>query len=710
MRCVYHAMRILVSAVLVAALTSTSPIQYPPAPRDTHVDTYFGTQVADPYRWMENIDSPQTRAWVLAQAKLSQDYLNAIPARAEIYKRLRSAYNYPKHGAPFHYRSHYFFTANSGLQNQNVLYTMNGPRGTPRVLIDPNGLSTDGTVALGGESFTLDGSLMAYGLQTSGSDWETWHVRSVATGRDTGDQLQWTKFSDAAWTPSKSGFYYERYPQPKAGEELKAASLNQAIYFHKLGTPQSADTLFYSRPDHPDWYISFTLSRDGRYGLITLYNGTSPNNELSYVDMRDPKHAAHELFPINKATYSPIDIVGSTVYVQTTQNAPNGRVMTIDLAHPGAEHPIVPESKSALQSVSLLHGNLVAQYLEDGHSAVRVYNVRGRFVRAVDLPGIGTASGFGGQREDRVTYYTFSAYTTPSRLYAYDVVTGKSTLYWKPTVSFDPALYATKLIFYASKDGTRVPMEIAYRKGIVLDGSHPTILYGYGGFDIPVTPYFSTFISTWLDMGGIYASANIRGGSEYGEAWHTAGMLNHKQNVFDDFIAAAHYLIDHKYTSTPKLAIKGESNGGLLVGAVETQRPDLFGAALPGVGVLDMLRFDKFTVGHGWVPEYGCATCSAQQFKTLLAYSPYQNVRVHTAYPPTLISTADHDDRVFPAHSFKFAAAMQAAQSGPAPILLRVDLKSGHGGGKPINKVFDDYADSYAFLVKNLDMTLPQGF
>ncbi len=703
-------MRTLIAAALIAALSAALPLHYPAAQRTGYVDTYFGTQVADPYRWMEEIDSPQTRSWVLDEAKYADAYLGAIPERAAIYKHVRAAYNYPKHGAPYHFGKHYFYSANTGLQNQSVLYTMDGPHGQSRVLLDPNALASDGTVSIGGESFTRDGALMAYGLQSSGSDWETWHVRNVVTGKDLRDTLQWSKFSDAVWLPDKSGFYYERYPQPKAGEEFKAASLNQAVYFHKLGTPQTADTLFYSRPDHPDWYISFELSRDGRYGLIVLSNGTSTNNELSYVDMRDPKHNARELYAIDKAQYTPIDIVGSTVYLQTTADAPNGRVMSIDLRRPGTEHALVPQSRSALQSVSLLHGRLVASYLQDGHSAVRVYDTSGRLIRNVDLPGVGSADGFGGQREDRVTYYSFAGYTTPTRLYAYDVVTGKSTLYWRPKIAFNADKYTTKLVFYPSKDGTRVPMEIAYRKGIALNGNNPAILYGYGGFDIPITPRFSTFIASWLDMGGVYAVANLRGGSEYGEAWHHAGMLAQKQHVFDDFISAAEYLIAQKYTSTPKLAIRGESNGGLLVGAVETQRPDLFGAALPFVGVMDMLRFDKFTVGHGWVPEYGCATCSAEQFKTLLSYSPYQNIKRGTVYPPTLIFTADHDDRVFPAHSFKFAAAMQWAQAGPAPVLLRVDLKSGHGGGKPISKVFDDYADAYAFLVKNLHMTLPAGY
>lgn len=704
---------VLCSAVLAlsgaAALAQTPPV-YPAAPRGTQTDTYFGTTVSDPYRWMENIDAPQTRTWVEAEAALSRTFLDAIPQRAAIYNRLRAAYNYEKHGAPFHYGKHYFYNYNSGLQNQYELYTMTGLHGAPHVLLDPNKLSADGTVSIGGTSFTEDGRLMAYGTQSSGSDWETWHVRNVDTGKDYADVLKWTKFSDAAWLKDKSGFFYERYPEPKPGQAYKAASLNQAIYFHKLGTAQAADKLFYSRPDHPDWYLSIAVTHNGRYALIISSNGTSPNDGVAYVDLRDPGHTVHTLFPINVASYSPFADRGSVVYFQTTDRAPNGRVMAVDLTDPRRTIPLVAERASAVQSVSLLSNRLIVNYLQDGHSAVRVYTASGKYLRDVDLPGIGEASGFGGEPQDRTTYYSFANYTTPGRIYAYDAITGKSTLYWKPKIAFDASKYETKLVFYRSKDGTRVPMTISARKGIRLDGGNPAILYGYGGFDIPMTPYFSTFISTWLDMGGIYAVANIRGGSEYGEAWHQAGMLSKKQNVFDDFIAAAEYLIAKKYTSTPKLAIKGESNGGLLIGAVEVQRPDLFGAALPGVGVLDMLRYDKFTVGHGWVPEYGCATCSQEQFKTLLSYSPYQNVKTGTRYPPTLISTADHDDRVFPAHSFKFAAAMQHAQAGSAPILLRVDVKSGHGGGKPIRKVFDDYADMYAFLVKELHMTLPPAF
>ncbi len=699
-------MRVLFMSLLAVVLG----LSYPAAPRGDFVATYFGTAVPDPYRWMEEIDSSQTRAWVESEAALSHNYLSAIPARTPIYNHLRGIYNYEKQSAPFHFGSHYFVTHNTGLQNQSVIFTSNGLHGAPRVLIDPNKLSSDGTVSIGGTSYTDDGSLVAYGLQSSGSDWEIWHIRNVVTGQDMPDVLQWTKFSGIAWLKDKSGFYYERYPEPQAGETFKAASINQAIYFHKLGTPQSADTLFYSRPDHPDWYLGMNITRNGRYGLIVVSNGTSPNNEVDYVDLNDPQRTVHRLFKIDVAQYDEIDDAGNIVYFLTTQNALNGRVIDVDLTNPATKRSVIPQSTNALASVDLVGGQLIAGYLQDAHSAVRVYDTTGHLIRTVAVPGIGRVSSFIGQPNDRTAYYTFANYTSPGTIYAYDVATGKSRSYWKPKIRFDTSQYTTKLVFYRSKDGTRVPMMIALRKGVKLNGQNPTILYGYGGFDISVTPSFSTFVATWLQMGGIYAVANLRGGAEYGEAWHRAGMLNNKQHVFDDFIAAAHYLITNKYTSTPKLAAKGESNGGLLVGAVEVQQPQLFGAALPGVGVLDMLRYDQWTVGHGWIPEYGCATCSAEQFKTLLAYSPYQNVKAGTHYPPTLISTADHDDRVFPANSFKFAAAMQYAQAGDAPVLLRVDLKSGHGGGKPISKVFDDYADTYAFLVKNLNLTLPRGF
>ena len=694
----------------VSAAAAEVKLDYPPAPRGTVTDTYFGTTVADPYRWMENIDAPQTRTWVLAEAKLTQEYFARIPQRSRIAARLKSAVNYERFSLPYHAKAHYFYTYNSGLQNQSVLYTMNGPHGKPRVLINPNTFSSDGTVALGPSATTLDGTLMAYSTQTAGSDWQTWHVRSVLTGKDLPDVLKWSKFSGASWLKDKSGFFYDRYAAPTPGQTYKAALFDQRVYFHKLGTAESADRVVYQDPAHKDYFFDASVTQDGRYVILTQSGGRSYNTRVYYEDLRAKQPRFLPLLVKGDAQWYFVDNDGPVFFFQTDKGAPNHKVVAIDVRKPAAVKDVVPQWSSAIDGVNTAGRNIFVLYLKDAHSAVRQYTYAGRLVRDVSLPGIGTAGGFYGDPRDKVTYYSYSGYTTPPTAYAFDIASGKSSVYRKTHVPMDVSGYVTDEVFYTSKDGTRVPMMIAHRKGIKLDGSNPTILYAYGGFDIPITPGFSALTATWLKMGGIYAVANIRGGSEYGEAWHHAGMLANKQNVFDDFIAAAQYLIAKKYTSTPKLAIKGESNGGLLIGAVETQRPDLFGAALPGVGVMDMLRFQDFTIGNSWISEYGCSTCSAAQFKTLYAYSPYANVKLGTAYPPTLISTADHDDRVFPAHSFKFAAAMQHDQAGPAPVLLRVDLKSGHGGGKPITKVIDDYADAYAFLLKNLHLTLPAGF
>ena len=706
---------IILTVAFVCALPPKAPARdgrliYPAAPRGTVVDTYFGTQVPDPYRWLEEIDSPQTRAWVSAEAALTASYFAGIPQRPALYRHLQAMANYERIGAPYHIKNHYFYTYNSGLQNQAVLYTMDGPHGKPRVLIDPNKLSADGTVALGPTAVSEDGTRIAYATQSAGSDWETWHVRNVVNATDTNDSIEWSKFSGASWLKDGSGFYYSRYAAPAKGATFKNALYGQQVYFHKLDTPQSADRLAYQDPAHKDYFFSADVTEDGRYVILSQSGGRSYNTRLYYKNARDTSATFRPLLVQGDAQYNFVDNVGATFFIETDKNAPNHRLIAIDARDPQRERTVIPEASSALGRVSTGGNRFFAQYLKDAHSQVREYTYAGRFVREVALPGIGTASGFEGQREDGAVYYTFSSYTSPPVTYRYDLATGKSTVYRKTHVAFNDAQYQTDEVFYRSKDGTRIPMMIAHRRGLKLDGSHPTILYAYGGFDIAITPGFSSNTATWLQMGGIYAVANLRGGSEYGEAWHHAGMLAHKQRVFDDYIAAAQYLIAKHYTSTPKLAAKGESNGGLLVGAVETQRPDLFGAALPGVGVLDMLRFQDFTIGNAWITEYGCSTCSKEQFRTLLKYSPYQNVKDGTHYPPTLISTADHDDRVFPAHSFKFAAAMQHAQAGDAPVLLRVDTRSGHGGGKPIAKIVGDYADMYAFLCKNLHLTLPVGF
>ena len=703
---------LLLAAFLSSPLASAaaSAPAYPAPPVDGTVDTYYGTAVPDPYRPLESIDAPATRAWVEAQARLTRSYLDEIPQRAAIKAHLQSIVNYERYSAPFHMRDRYFYLYNSGLQNQSVLYTTKGLNGTPHVLIDPNGLSADGSVTIGDEAPSWNARLLAYATQTSGSDWQTWHVRDIASGKDLPDALQWSKFAGASWLPDSSGFFYERYPAPAPGQTYKAALYGQSVYLHKLGTAQSADTRFYYRPDRKNWIYGAAVSEDGRYLTLTVSSNDSINTRIGYVDLRDPKRTVRQLLWKNDARWTFVGNVGPVLYFTTTLGAPNARVVAIDLRRPAAPRTIVPESKFALQSASAIGHRFVVSYLVDAHSAVRVFDYQGRAIRDVALPGLGSATGFDGFATDRTTFYVYSGWTTPPTIYRYDVVTGKSTVYRKPRIDFDPSQYSTEEVFYASKDGTRVPMMISSRKDLELNGTNPTILYGYGGFNIPMTPYFSTFVATWLQMGGVYAVANIRGGSEYGEAWHHAGMLGKKQNVFDDFIAAAEYLIARKYTSTPKLAIKGESNGGLLIGAVETQRPDLFGAAVPGVGVLDMLRFDKFTIGNFWIPEYGCSTCGKSDFEWLYAYSPYANVKPGTIYPPTLIMTSDHDDRVFPAHSFKFAAKMQADQAGPAPVLLRVQLKAGHGGSTTLAESIDSTADIYAFLVKSLNLPLPPGF
>jgi prolyl oligopeptidase len=695
---------------VLAAPVRPGAIGYPEPPTDNTVDAYYGTSVPDPYRPLESIDAPATRAWVEAEAALARSYLDAIPQRPAIRSHLQSIVNYERYTVPFHMRDTYFYFFNTGLQDQSVLYTAHGIDGTPRVLIDPNALSSDGSMTLGGEFPSWNARYLAYATHTSGSDWATWRVRDVATAQDLSDSLQWSKFSTAAWLPNDSGFFYERYPAPAAGQSLKEALYGQAVYFHKLGTAQSADSVFYYRSGHKNWLYGMQVSDDGRYAIVTVSSNDSINTRIGYADLRASRRTVHELLWKNDAQWNFVGNDGPVFYLTTTLGSQNTRLVAIDVRRPNSVRTIVPESRFALQAASAVGGRLICSYLADAHSSVSVFDLKGRRIRDVSLPGLGTASGFGGFATDRTTFYSYAGWTTPPTIYRYDVVTGASAVYRKPRIAFDPAQYVTKLAFYQSKDGTRVPMMISYRDGIALDGNNPAILYGYGGFDIPMAPAFSTAIATWLQMGGVYAVANLRGGSEYGEAWHHGGMLGNKQNVFDDFIAAAQYLIAQKYTSTPRLAIKGESNGGLLIGAVETQRPDLFGAAVPGVGVLDMLRFDKFTIGNAWIPEYGCSTCGANDFAWLFKYSPYANVRANTVYPPTLIMTSDHDDRVFPAHSFKFAAKMQAAQAGSAPILLRVQLKAGHGGSTTLSQSLDATADIYAFLVKNLGMELPANF
>jgi len=679
---------------------------YPPARKSDQTDDYHGVKVADPYRWLEDLDSQETRGWVEAENRLAFGYLKEIPAVEKIKERLTKLWNYERFGVPFKEGNRYFYTRNTGLQNQGVLYSVASLADQPKLLLDPNTLSADGTVALSGLSISHDGKLMAYSLSASGSDWQEWKVRDVESGKDTNDDLKWVKFSGASWTPDSKGFFYSRYDEPKENS-LKGTNYFQKLYYHQLGTEQAADVLVYERPDQKEWLFGGNVTDDGRYLIINISEGTDVKNRVYYKDRQANDAPVVKLLDGFDAAYNFIDNDGPVFWFQTDLDAPRGKILQIDIRNPERTNwkVIVPEAAETLQGVSFVNHMFVADYLKDAHAQFKIYDRNGKFVREVEFPGIGAASGFAGKAKDRETFYAFTSFTTPTTIYRYDMVTGKSSVFRQPKVDFNPNDYETKQVFYKSKDGTRVPMFITHKKGLKLDGSNPTYLYGYGGFDISLTPAFSVGNLVWMEMGGVYAQPNLRGGGEYGEEWHKGGMKAKKQNVFDDFIAAAEWLIDNKYTSTPKLSIAGASNGGLLVGAALTQRPDLFGAALPGVGVMDMLRFQKFTIGWAWVSDYGSSD-NADDFKTLYAYSPLHNIKPGTVYPPTLITTADHDDRVWPGHSFKFAATLQAAQAGPAPILIRIETKAGHGAGKPTTKIIEELADQWGFLVRVMDMNV----
>jgi prolyl oligopeptidase len=681
---------------------------YPASRRDDCVDTYHGVEVPDPFRWLENSQSPESRQWIEAQNQVTFDYLEGLPGRAAIAKRLTELWNYERYSVPFKRGGRYFFYKNDGLQNQSVLYTLPTLEATPEVLLDPNTFSEDGTVSLSGIAISENGEYIAYGISTSGSDWVEWKVKAIATGEDLSDHLQWVKFSGASWTHDHQGFFYSRYDEPDETTKLEAVNYYQKLFYHRLGTPQSEDVLIYHRPDEKEWGFSGSVTDDGRYLLIGVWRGTEPKNLVFYKDLSDPNSEVVELISTFEASFSAIDNEGTKFWFQTDLDAPKGRVIAIDLAQPERQYwqEVIPEAEQTLESVGLLNNQLVADYLQDAYTSIRIFDLNGEFVRAVDLPGIGSAGGFDGKREDTETFYSFTSFTTPATLYRYDLTTGESTLFRQPQVAFNPSDYITTQVFYTSKDGTRVPMFITHKHGIALNGSNPTLLYGYGGFSIPLTPAFSVSNLVWLELGGIYAVPNLRGGGEYGEDWHLAGTKLNKQNVFDDFIAAAEWLIAQGYTASDKLAIMGGSNGGLLVGACMTQRPDLFAAALPAVGVMDMLRFNQFTIGWAWESDYGSPQ-NEEEFQALYRYSPLHNLKSGTAYPATLITTADHDDRVVPAHSFKFIAALQAAHSSDRPVLIRIDTKAGHGAGKPTAKIIEEVADKWAFLVDNLGMEVP---
>jgi prolyl oligopeptidase len=684
-----------------------SPIHYPPTRRVDHVDDYHGTKVADPYRWLEDDvrKSPEVAAWVAAENKVTSAYLQAIPERQAIRQRLTELWNYEKLSPPRKVAGRYYFTKNDGLQNQSVLYVTDSLGGEPRVVLDPNKWSKDGTVALSGESFSDDGKYLAYGVAEAGSDWHTWRVLALGPDKVLDDEVKWSKHSGAAWTKDGLGFFYGRFAAPQAGAQFQSLNLNHKVYYHRVGTPQADDVLVYHRPDQPKWSFGASVTEDGRYLILVTHVGTAHKNRVTYKDLAEPYGLPVDLIDHFEDEYTFVGNDGPVFYFKTDLHAPRGRLIAIDTRKPAPADwkEIIPEAKETLTSIQFVGNLFVADYLKDARTQVKMYTPQGTLVREVEFPGLGSASGFGGKRTDTETFYSFSSFATPPSIYHYDLLTGKSRLFWQARVKFNPDDYEVKQVFYASKDGTRVPMFITHKKGLTLDGSNPTLLYGYGGFSIPLTPAFSVARVAWMEMGGVFAVANLRGGSEYGEAWHLAGTKLKKQNVFDDFIAAAEWLIEHKYTQSKRLAIQGASNGGLLVGAVEVQRPDLFGACLPAVGVMDMLRFQRFTAGRYWVDDYGSSDNPAE-FKALRAYSPYHNIKDGTHYPATLVTTADTDDRVVPGHSFKFIAALQHAQAGPAPVLARIETRAGHGAGKPTSKQIEEVADQWAFLVKNLNM------
>ena len=717
--------RVIVTAgcllMMAALLPNAAPgqsLDYPATRSVDSVDVYHGTRVHDPYQWLEDLDSEATADWVQRQNDVTFGYLEDIPEREPLRQRLTELWNYPKMGVPQRRGDRVFFSRNDGLQDQSVVYVRSSDDANgneARVLLNPNTWSEDGTVALSAFSPSPDGQYVAYGTSESGSDWKTLHVLNVASGETMRDTIRWVKFSSPTWTKDGEGFFYGRYPEPKEGEAYEAQTTGQSIYYHELGTDQSDDRLIYERPDNPKLGFSLDVTHDGRYLVVEAREGTSDKSEVYLKDLQAESANGideGEFTPLIEgfdAQYTVRGSRGSTFFVETNLDAPTGRVVAVDADDPARENwkTIVSEREDAvLKDADLIGGKLVVRSLSDVKARLDVYELDGERTSRVELPTIGSVGSVNGSPDRSEFYYAFTSFTYPTTIYRYDLETGTSQTVFRPDVEVDADRYIVQQVFYESLDGTDIPMFVVHRKGLELDGSNPTYLYGYGGFNITVTPSFSPRTMSWLEMGGVYAVPNLRGGGAYGEAWHEAGMLENKQTVFDDFAAAAQFLIDEGYTSTPKLAIGGGSNGGLLTGASLTQRPDLFGAVVVRVGVLDMLRYHKFTIGWAWVPEYGSSE-DPEQFEYLIEYSPLHNLVPGASYPPTLITTADTDDRVVPAHSYKFAAALQKAQGGEAPTLLRVETKAGHGGGKPTSKEIEAAADIWAFLVEELEMETP---
>lgn len=709
----YHCFVFLLMTVPLAA--NAQEFEYPVTKTVEQVDDYHGTQVADPYRWLEDDvrTNEEVAAWVDSQNKITFAFLEKIPERERIKKRLTELWDYEKYSSPFKAGGRYYFFKNDGLQNQSVLYVQETLEDEPTVLLNPNEWSKDGTIALGGMAFSDDGQYVCYSVSEAGSDWNTWRVMEIADKTLLKEELKWSKFSGSAWTKDGKGFFYCRYPEPQEGQAFQSLNLNQKVYYHRAGTPQSEDVLVYERPDQPEWGFGVDVSEDGRYLVLTAWKGTADKYRVFYKDLQEPFGLPVTLIDEFENEYSFLGNDGTTFYFRSDLDAPKKRIVSIDIRKANKDNfkeqikEVLAETEDVLDKVNLVGNMFVCSYLHDAKTQVKLFTPRGEPVREVMFEGIGTASGFGGKRTDTETFYSFSSFATPPSIYRYNLLTGESTLLRRAEVDIDSEQYEVEQVFYESKDGTKVPMFLSYKKGLKKDGSNPTLLYGYGGFSIPLTPGFSISRVAWMEMGGVFAMANLRGGGEYGEEWHLAGTKLNKQNVFDDFIAAAEYLIEKKYTNSKKLAIQGGSNGGLLVGATIAQRPELFAAALPAVGVMDMLRFHKFTAGRFWVDDYGSADTPAE-FEALYAYSPLHNLKEGVDYPATLVTTADTDDRVVPGHSFKFIARLQEAHAGDDPVLIRIETRAGHGAGKPTEKIIEEAADQWAFLVRVLDMKMSE--
>ena len=690
-------------ALMATSMMHAQGLQYPKAEKDGTVDEYFGVKVSDPYRWLENDTSAQTTAWVEAENKVTNAYLQKIPFRDKLLKRLTELSGYEKIGAPSKHHGKWYFSRNDGLQNQYVIYVKDQLDGEARVFLDPNKLSSDGTVALKSLSFSHNGRWAAYAISRSGSDWQEFFVIDLQTGELTNDHIEWAKFSDASWMGD--GFYYSAYDRPTEGKEFSNMNAGMKIYYHKIGTPQSDDELFFQNPAEPMRFYEIEVN-DEETLMYLVESGAGAGNNLYVRDLRKKDALFIQMTNDMDYLYSPLYNEGDCLYLFTNFGAPKGRIMTANIHQPGVNdwQVLVPEQQNVLSSASVIGRQLVLTYSQDACDHAFVYDLDGKMRHEVKLPMVGSVE-FVGKETEPECFYTFTSFTQPGTVYRYDMTTNQSTLYTQPSVKFRLQDYESRQLFFQSKDGTRVPMFITYKKGMKLNGKNPVYLYGYGGFNISLTPYFSASRIPFLEKGGIYAQVNLRGGNEYGEEWHLAGTKMQKQNVFDDFISAAEYLIREGYTSKEKLAIVGGSNGGLLVGACMTQRPDLFKVAIPEVGVMDMLRYHKFTIGWNWASDYGTSDDSKEMFEYLKGYSPLHNLKPGTVYPATLVTTADHDDRVVPAHSFKFAATLQECNDGPNPVLIRIDTKAGHGGGKPLAKVLEEQADIYSFILYNMGIS-----